>query len=135
MILAVDDDPECLAILTSLLNSVGFRVSPVDSGERALASVEAQMPELILLDTRMPGLSGFDVCRRLKALEESRDIPIVFLSAANEVEEQLQGLRLGAVDFISKPFQPEELLARVRTQMDLIRLRRHLEHLVAQRTA
>ena len=135
MILAVDDDPGCLAVLTSLLNSVGFRVSAVDSGELALASVEAQMPELILLDVRMPGLSGFDVCRRLKALEESRDIPIVFLSAANEGEEQLEGLRLGAVDFISKPFQPEELLARVRTQMDLIRLRRHLEHLVAQRTA
>jgi PAS domain S-box-containing protein len=134
-ILVVDDDPRSLALLAGILSGEGYRVRPADSGELALASIAANPPQLILLDIRMPGLDGFEVCRRLKGCEETRDIPIVFLSAATEVEERVEGLRLGAVDFISKPFSRDELLARVQIHLELATLRVELEHQVADRTA
>lgn len=87
---------------------------------------------MILLDIRMPGMDGFEVLRRLKAREESRDIPVIFLSAVIEVEQRVEGLKLGAVDFISKPFQREELLARVRTHLELFQLRARLERQAAE---
>ena len=102
-----------------------------DSGEMALALVEARPPELILLDILMPGMDGFEVLRQLKAREESRDIPVIFLSGITEVEQRVDGLKLGAVDFISKPFQHNELLVRVRNQMELFRLRARLERQAA----
>ncbi|MBV8553240.1 MAG: response regulator [Acidobacteriaceae bacterium] len=134
-ILVVDDESESLRLLTNILQTEGYQVRPADTGELALKSVDARAPELILLDLRMPNLDGFEVCRRLKARKETRDIPLIFISAANEVEEHVEGLRLGAVDFISKPFRSEELLARVRTHLELGRLRARLETLVAERTA
>lgn len=121
-ILVVDDTPVLLKLLTKTLTAEGFQVRPANSGELALASVAASPPELILLDIRMPGLDGFEVCRRLKMGEESRDIPIIFLSGITELEERVDGLKLGAVDFITKPYQPEELLARIRTHLELRRL-------------
>jgi PAS domain S-box-containing protein len=134
-ILVVDDDPRSLALLTGVLSGEGYRVRPADSGELALASIAANPPQLILLDIRMPGLDGFEVCRRLKAREETRDIPILFLSAATEVQERVDGLRLGAVDFISKPFSRDELLARVQIHIELATLKVELERQVAARTA
>src|SRR5438128_2578863 len=133
MIVVVDDDSECLKLLTGILTSEGYNIRPADSGELALASIAAKPPELILLDIRMPWMDGFEVCRHLKACEETRDIPIIFLSAVNEVQERIEGLRLGAVDFISKPFHPDELLARVRIHLELKHLRSDLERQVAQR--
>jgi PAS domain S-box-containing protein len=134
-ILVVDDDPRSLGLLTGILSTEGYRVRPADSGELALASIEVKPPALILLDIRMPGVDGFEVCRRLKLREETRDIPIVFLSAASEVEERVEGLRLGAVDFMSKPFSRDELLARVEIHLELATLRADLERQVAERTA
>ena len=134
-ILVVDDDRESLALLTSMLGAEGYDVRPADSGQLALASAAAKPPQLILLDIRMPGMDGFEVCRRLKACENTRDIPIMFVTSARDVEERVEGLRLGAVDFINKLFRPEELLARVRTHLELARLRADLERQVAQRTA
>ena len=134
-ILVVDDDSQSLRLLTDTLTGAGYRVRPADSGELALASVGAVAPELILLDIRMPGMDGFDVCRRLKANPKSRGIPVVFLSAAGQVEDRVHALRLGAADFISKPFQAPELLARVHIHMELGLLRAHLEQQVAERTA
>jgi PAS domain S-box-containing protein len=133
-ILVVDDDSHSLRLLTDVLTGEGYHVRPADSGELALASVEAGVPELILLDIRMPGISGFEVCRQLKANARTRGIPVVFLSSAGQVEDRVQGLGLGAADFISKPFQPPELLARVHIHMELGRLRAHLEQQVAERT-
>ncbi|MBV8865561.1 MAG: response regulator [Acidobacteriaceae bacterium] len=133
-ILVVDDEQESLALLTTILQTAGYLVRPADSGELALESVSAKAPELILLDIRMPGMDGFEACRRLKAREETRSIPLIFISAADELEERLEGLRLGAVDFISKPFRSEELLARVHTHLELGRLRAELETRVAERT-
>jgi len=130
-VLVVDDTHASLKLLSDLLTAEGFAVRPADSGELALAAVAAKPPELILLDIRMPGMDGFEVMRRLKAREASRDIPVVFLSAITESEQRVEGLRLGAVDFVSKPFQREELLARVQTHVDLSRARDQLEQQAA----
>ncbi len=133
-VLVVDDESESLTLLSGMLASGGYHVRSADSGQLALASVAAWLPDLILLDIRMPGIDGFEVCRRFKASEGSRNIPLMFISAATEVEERVEGLALGAVDFVSKPFRREELLARVRTHLELGRLRAHLEEQVSQRT-
>ncbi|MFZ0593721.1 MAG: response regulator [Bryobacteraceae bacterium] len=133
-ILVVDDEPASLKLLTDLLTNHGYEVRPADSGELALESVRARAPELILLDLRMPGLSGFEVCRRLKAIPESRGIPVIFVSSSHESDEHVEGLRLGAVDFIVKPFRSEELLARMQTHLQLRRLQTQLEALVTERT-
>ena len=122
-------------VLTEILVEQGYDVRPADSGELALASVVATKPELILLDIRMSGIDGLEVCRRLKARKESRDIPLMFISGITEVNERVEGLKLGAVDFISKPFQKEELLARIATHLELSRLRSQLEQMVEERTA
>jgi PAS domain S-box-containing protein len=134
-ILVVDDGRESLALLTNMLAAEGYDVRPADSGQLALASATAKPPDLILLDIRMPGMDGFEVCRRLKACEKTRDVPIMFITSARDVEERVEGLRLGAVDFINKLFRPEELIARVRTHLELGRLRADLERQVLQRTA
>jgi two-component system cell cycle sensor histidine kinase/response regulator CckA len=126
-ILVVDDTPADLNRLVDSLTAHGYRASPAETGELALASVVACPPELILLDIRGAGLDGFDVCRRLKARDQTRDIPVVFMSAPGEGPERAEASKLGAADFISKPIQHEELLARVRTQLELRRLRIRLE--------
>jgi two-component system cell cycle sensor histidine kinase/response regulator CckA len=134
-ILVVDDDLESLALLAAILRAEGYEVRPANTGRLALESLAAWLPQLILLDVRMPDIGGFEVCSRLKARQKTRDIPLIFISAAHEVEECVEGLSLGAVDFICKPCRREELLARVRTHMELARLRSHLSRLVAERTA
>ncbi|MDD2853734.1 MAG: response regulator [Desulfuromonadaceae bacterium] len=134
-ILVVDDTAESLRVLTGILQPEGYTVRPANSGELALASIAAQPPDLILLDIRMPGLDGFEVCRRLKSEEATRNIPVIFQSAATDLADRLEGFRLGAVDYVTKPFQREELLARVRTHLELALLRGHLEVLVKERTA
>ena len=134
-ILVVDDDTESLALLSNMLAAEGYHVRSANSGHLALASLAAELPELILLDIRMPGIDGFEVCRRLKAGEKTRHVPLMFISAATELDERVQGLKLGAVDFVSKPFQRMELFARVRTHLDLGRLRADLEKRVAQALA
>ena len=134
-ILVVDDDPRALALLVGILDKEGYQVQPADSGKLALVSLAAQQPDLVLLDVKMPGMDGFEVCRRFKETEAGRRVPVMFISATREKEEWVKGLSQGAVDFISKPFQKEELLARVRTHLELGRLQARLETLVAQRTA
>jgi PAS domain S-box-containing protein len=126
-ILVVDDAPVNLKLLVGVLTADGYDVLSAEDGETALASMAAHVPELVLLDICMPGLDGFEVCRRLRARVESRDIPVMFISATGESAERVEGLRLGAVDFITKPFQREELLARVQTHLELRRLRVRLE--------
>jgi len=134
-ILVVDDTADSLRVLTEILLPEGYNIRPANSGELALASIAVQPPDLILLDIRMPGMDGFEVCRRLKGDETTRNIPVIFQSAATDLSDRLEGLRLGAVDYISKPFQREELLARVKTHLELALLRGNLEVLVKERTA
>ncbi len=133
-ILVVDDESDSLALLTGILAAEGYHVRSANSGQLALASIAARAPELILLDIRMPGIDGFEVCRRLQASEETRNIPLMFISVATELEERITGFALGAVDYINKPLRREELLARVRTHLELGQLRARLEKQVSQRT-
>jgi PAS domain S-box-containing protein len=130
-ILVVDDTPEMLKLLVEVLTAEGYQVLSADSGERALAAVAAQPPELILLDIRMPGMDGFELYRRLKAQAESCGIPIVFLSGSVDSAGRVDACKLGAVDFIGKPFHPEELLARIHTHLELGRLRFQLQQQAA----
>jgi PAS domain S-box-containing protein len=134
-ILVVDDDLASLAVLANMLREEGYEVRPADSGRLALASAAAQPPDLILSDIRMPEIDGFELCRRLKLSENTRDIPLIFISAAGQEQDHVEGLALGAVDYIDKPMRREELKARVRTHLELAALRRRLEGEVAQRTA
>jgi DNA-binding response OmpR family regulator len=126
-ILIVDDAPASLRLLVDTLAPQGYNVLAASSGEQALASIAARLPELVILDIRMPGMGGFEVCRQLKARADTRDLPVIFLTAVTEMRERVEGLKLGAVDFVSKPFQVEELLARIQTQLELGRLRVQLE--------
>jgi DNA-binding response OmpR family regulator len=127
-VLAVDDSPTSLMLLVNVLRAEGYQVLSAGDGEAALAAVAANQPELILLDIQMAGLDGFGVCRRLKADPETGEIPVIFISATGESAERVEGLKLGAVDFITKPFQREEMLARVRNHLELRRLQVRLEH-------
>jgi DNA-binding response OmpR family regulator len=132
LILVVDDSLPSLRLLVDLLEAEGYQVRAANSGELALAFVTVKPPELILLDIRMPDIDGFEVLRRLKARQASRAIPVIFLSAAIEAGQRIEGFRLGAVDFVAKPFQREELLARVSTHLELFRLRARFERKAAE---
>lgn len=133
-ILAVDDTPDSLRLLTDILKGEGYEVRSSISGELALRAAASNPPDLVLLDIRMPGMDGFEVCRRLKAQPETCDVPVIFVSAVSETDEKVQGFELGAVDFVTKPYHRDELLARVRTHLELNHLRNHLEDLVQERT-
>lgn len=134
LILAVDDTPASLRLLTDVLKAEGYEVRSAISGELALHAAEIQAPELVLLDVSMPGMDGFEVCRRLKQIPGSGDVPVIFVSAMSDTQEKLRGFELGAVDYVTKPFQREELLARVHTHLELNRLRHHLGDMVEERT-
>lgn len=141
-ILVVDDAPEIRELLQVHLEGAGYQVLPAGNGQEALAAVAAHAPDLILLDVNMPILDGFEVCRRLKADEETAFIPIVMLTAHRELEHRLRGIELGADEFLGKPFNHLELLTRVRSLLrakglhDQVRAyNRLLEEMVAERTA
>jgi DNA-binding NtrC family response regulator len=123
-VLVVDDEPLNVDLLEQELGAAGYRVVPAANGEAALSAVAKERPDLILLDVMMPGLDGYAVCKRLKQSEASRDIPVIFLTALTDTFEKVRAFKLGAVDYVTKPFQTEELLARVGTH---IALRREIE--------
>lgn len=133
-ILVVDDATANLQLLTNLLTAHGYSVYPASDGELALEFVRTTLPDLILLDIRLPGIDGYKVCRRLKADERTCSIPIIFISALADQREKVLGFQVGAVDYITKPFQTEEVLARVRIHLNLRELTEHLEQKVADRT-
>ena len=135
VILLVDNSPESLLTLTVMLTAAGYHVHPADSGELAVISIAASKPEVILLDIGMLSLDGLELCRRIKSERDSQGIPIILVTATTQIEERLAGLKAGAVDFVSRPFQKEELLARIDTHLELSRLRSQLEQQVAARTA
>jgi two-component system, sensor histidine kinase and response regulator len=126
-IVVVDDTPENLRLLIALLSEQGYRVRPAPNGELALASIQKEPPDLILLDILMPDMNGFEVCRRLKADDRVRDIPVIFISALDEVFDKLTAFTVGGLDYITKPFQVEEVLARVQTHLSLREARQQLE--------
>jgi signal transduction histidine kinase len=127
LILVVDDTPINLSILSDSLKKAGFQVSVETDGESAIEQVAYNPPDLILLDVIMPGMDGFETCLKLKSNPETKDIPIIFMTALAESTDKVKGLSIGAVDYIIKPFQQEEVIARVQTHLKLRKLSLTLE--------
>ena len=125
-ILLVDDNPTNLQVLMGTLEGRGYHLLIAKNGESALKIVHKACPDLILLDIMMPEMDGFEVCRCLKADPATQEIPVIFLSALVDTKDKVHGLDLGAVDYITKPFQPEEVIARVNTHLTIHRLKRDL---------
>jgi two-component system, sensor histidine kinase and response regulator len=141
-ILIVDDTPANLELLSILLSERGYELFPVSSGPEVLPSALANLPDLILLDINMPGMDGFEVCERLKSEARTAEIPVIFITVFSETEDKVKGFALGAVDYITKPFQIEEVRSRVATHIKICSLQRQLriqndtlERQVAERTA
>jgi two-component system, sensor histidine kinase and response regulator len=122
-LLIVDDAPDNLRLLVDLLSRHSYQVRPVTSGEAALRAVRARCPDLVLLDVTMLGMDGYEVCRRLKVNPRTRDVPVIFLSAVEDTAGKIAAFRAGGVDYVTKPFQPEEVLARVSLHLELSRNR------------
>jgi adenylate cyclase len=133
-ILAVDDQPENLGLLNRVLEMAQFDVRAATSGQAALQAARADLPDLILMDISMPGMDGFEVCKKLKADPKTKDVPVVFLTGRSDTEHLVKGFELGAVDYITKPFNNSELLHRINTHLELSHLRKNLERQVSEQT-
>jgi len=125
-ILIVDDVPANLELLSAIIRDRGYEPRPVPSGKLALLAARADPPDLILLDIRMPEMNGFEICERLKADTVLKDIPVIFVTALTDTEKKVKALSMGAVDYVTKPFQIEEICARVETHLELYRSKREL---------
>lgn len=125
-ILIVDDNTDNLRVLTGILKAHGYEARPVSNGPMALSAMDARPPALILMDIMMPGMDGFEVCTRIKAEARTRDIPLIFISALDRLEDKLKAFSAGAVDYITKPFHEAEVLARIKTHLTLVRARESL---------
>ncbi len=126
-ILIVDDTPANLKLLSQILTVNGYNVRVAVNGAQALTSIDMAQPDLILLDIKMPGMNGFEVCQQLKANPKTQDIPVIFISALDDLQDKLDGFNAGGLDYISKPFQIEEVLARVNAHLYIRRARQILE--------
>ncbi|MFB2839003.1 diguanylate cyclase domain-containing protein [Floridanema evergladense] len=125
-ILVVDDNPDNLRLLSNMLMSRGYQVRKAINGQLALKGVEVSQPDLILLDINMPKINGYEVCKQLKSLENTRHIPVIFVSALDETLDKVKAFQIGGVDYITKPFQLEEVLARVENQLTIHQLQKQL---------
>lgn len=126
-ILIVDDNPTNLQVLLSSLQETGFETLIAQSGEGALRQVKYAQPEIILLDVMMPGIDGFETCRRLKENKTTREIPVIFMTALSDTVDKIKGFEVGGVDYITKPFQHEEVLARVNAHLTIRKLQQQLQ--------
>lgn len=133
-ILIVDDSPNNLQVLISILERFKYEIRPALSGEIALMAIDTFTPDLILLDINMPGIDGYETCRRIKSNKSTHDIPVIFISANDSTDDKLMAFQVGGVDYVTKPFQLDEVLARVNTHIELNRTKRDLKHLLDQRT-
>lgn len=131
-ILVVEDTLDSLRMLSSILADAGYQTLVANTGEKALERVELMQPDLILLDILLPGLDGYAICRELKARDATRAIPVIFMSALHEPFDKVKGFQLGAVDYLTKPIEPAELLVRVQTHLRIYQLQRELEQTVEQ---
>ena len=126
-ILVADDSVGDLRLIVEILDQKGYTVRPAIDGETALVSIQAEAPDLALLDVRMPKMNGYEVCRRMKTRVDTMDIPVLFVSASTNVEDKIKAFTAGAVDYITKPYQAEEVLARVETHLSINLMKRRLE--------
>lgn len=133
-VMIVDDQPENLNVLAGLLRSTDWDVCAFPRGELALYAAREQPPDIILMDILMPGLDGYETCRRLKQHQQTCNIPVLFLSALSEPNDKVAAFKAGGIDYITKPFQKDEVLARICTHLELHEHRQHLESLVTKRS-
>jgi DNA-binding response OmpR family regulator len=134
-ILIVDDTPANLHLLSQILTDQGYRVRAVTSGPQAIKSAQITPPDLILLDVMMPKMNGYQVCQHLKADERTFDIPIIFISAMDTTDDKVEGFAAGGADYVTKPFQVDEVLARVEVHLAVRNLQKHLERAKAAQEA
>ncbi|NJL29034.1 MAG: response regulator, partial [Thermoanaerobaculia bacterium] len=134
-ILIVDDEPVVRHVLSNQLSQLGYCLLEAGNGPEALELLEAKGPDLVLLDIMMPRMSGFEVCRQIRLTQSLEELPVIYLTAKTQVEDLVQGFATGANDFLTKPIVKEELLARVKTHLELARMYANLEKLVEERTA
>ncbi len=134
-ILVIDDNPINLKVIAEHLETSGFEVSVAQDGEGGLKKAQFIQPDLILLDVKLPRIDGFEVCRRLKATKTTKNIPVIFMTVLIETEHKLKGFQVGAVDYITKPFQQAEVLARITAHLRLRELTEQLEQKVQERTS
>lgn len=132
-ILIVDDVPANLRLLTQIITNQGYQARPVLSGAEALAVAACLPPDLVLLDIRMPDMDGYEVCRQLKDMPATRDVPVLFISALGDASDKVQAFAAGGVDYVTKPFQAAEVIARVQTHLHLRSLQQQLETQVRER--
>ncbi|MEH2264518.1 hybrid sensor histidine kinase/response regulator [Nostoc sp.] len=133
-ILLVDDNPNNLKVLSEAIQGCGWKILMATDGESAIEQTEYAVPDLILLDVMMPGIDGFETCRRLKANSITQNIPVIFMTALADATDKVKGLEIGAVDYITKPFQQEEVIARLKLHLKISHLTRTLEQRVQERT-
>jgi PleD family two-component response regulator len=131
-ILIVDDNSDNLRFLKLTLEKRGYLVRAASDGPLALQSVSAKLPDLILLDVKMPEMDGYEVCRRLKSDDRSREVPVIYISALNETIDKVKGFKSGGIDYITKPIEPEEVYARVETHLSLRDLQKKLQDKITQ---
>jgi len=131
-ILLVDDTPDNLRLLSTMLTEQGYEVRSVINGAMALMGVQAEPPDLILLDINMPQMNGYEVCQQLKSGDRTREIPVIFISALEDVLDKVKAFAVGGVDYITKPFHVEEVLARIENQLTICRLQKQLKSQNAQ---
>ncbi|WP_442946918.1 hybrid sensor histidine kinase/response regulator [Nostoc sp. CMAA1605] len=134
-ILLVDDNPNNLKVLSEAIQGCGWKALMATDGESAIAQAEYAHPDLILLDVMMPGIDGFETCQRLKANSITENIPIIFMTALSDATDKVKGLEIGAVDYITKPFQQEEVIARLKLHLKISHLTKTLEQRVQERTS
>ncbi|MEH2326854.1 MAG: response regulator [Nostoc sp.] len=134
-ILLVDDNPNNLKVLSEAIQGCGWKALMATDGESAIEQTEYARPDLILLDVMMPGVDGFETCRRLKANAITQNIPVIFMTALTDATDKVKGLEIGAVDYITKPFQHEEVIARLKLHLKISHLTHSLEQRVQERTA
>lgn len=131
LILIVDDVPKNIQVLGSILEKEECEIAIATDGNQALELIDEVLPDLILLDIMMPGMDGYEVCDRIKAAPKTKDIPVIFLTALIETKDIVKGFQTGAIDYVTKPFHSTELLARVRTHLDLKKARDTQEKLIS----
>ncbi len=132
-VLIVDDLPNNVRLLSIMLTEKGYQVRKAISGQMALNTVRSLIPDLILLDINMPDLNGYQVCEQLKADEKTREIPVIFISALDDVLDKVKAFQVGGVDYISKPFQGEEVMARIENQLTICRQKKQLQNEIQER--
>ncbi len=125
-ILAVDDNPDNLRLLAGILKKMNFKVRPAKDGQTALKSAISNPPDLILMDILMPGMDGYETCTHMKADNRTREIPVIFVSALDASLDKVKAFKVGGVDYVSKPFNEEELLARITTHLSLRNMQKSL---------